>query len=317
VQTVDWPAQPPADPVHDEDFGASSVVAWIGAGVIVAAIFMLVGAFLRYQTVTYQIGPVNAPHNVTARYTYYSQLHWQRVVFFLRVSLLAFVGVAGLRWRSRLAAAFIAGFCALALPSVASTVYFHFRWASHEHFGPGNTLISLATVLQAAAAITAMIVLLRTTQRSATVGGSVGVALAVSSAVALGASELFVPVTFFGQSVWATTPLSTTSVLLTGFAVVALGCIPLVALRIGPKFGAPMVGAFVVAQWLSIVDELVFWWLGVPSVVRGHLAAGFWLDVVAALLLALLFALWSTLPSASRPVPASFAGAGRVADVSG
>jgi hypothetical protein len=62
---------------------------------------------------------------------------------------------------------------------------------------------------------------------------------------------------------------------------------------------------------------MVFWWLGFPSVVRGHLAAGFWLDVVAALLLALLFALWSTLPSASRPVPASFAGTGRVADASG
>ncbi len=180
----------------------------------------------------------------------------------------------------------MAGFCAYGLGTVAFFTYVSTRLGT-SHFGPGFYLILTSGVLAAVVAVGAVL-LLRPFPPPGFRSSSSSVALAIGSALAVGASAVIVDLRLPFSPLSIFSPFTVASGTAAVFAFIAVAAFPLIALRIGDRVGSWLLVGLAANEAIRRLDAAFRRFGNFRGPFHAQLSIGWWIEILAVALLVTL-----------------------------
>jgi hypothetical protein len=209
-------------------------------------------------------------------------LHYAAIVYYLKIGLSVAIGGLAFRPRDRAIAAFVVGYCAPAIGTVA--LYAAFFAFPGSRLGPAYSLLEVAAALEIVAVIVAVTAIVtRGADRARPRVQSVRLGVVAALLLAVTATMNLTRVR--GMSLWSVglVPSRTAPAVVVELLVLAL--VPLLAIRLGGRTASLVVLGLALVTALSVADAALS---RISLRVGFELTIGFWLTAVASVVLFLL-----------------------------
>jgi hypothetical protein len=246
-----------------------------------SVVLQVVGAFLRYATFAPRLAPGQvdfAPLPSSISFSFYNGLGMGgRPAFFATLGLVAVIGCIFMVRPSRGRAGFIVGFCG---PSVGGAAYALVDWTRRSakySFGPGYFVLLVGILVEAAVATSLFVALSSSGEHHDR--RAFRSVLALSTAIAVGASTMFLSAKYYAEPLGRFTPLTLASAVAAVIAFIAAAALPILAYRVSGRTGAAIATGLAVGMTVHVVDaQLRRTQFGV------QLTIGSWIDLAATVL---------------------------------
>jgi hypothetical protein len=254
---------------------------WLGGVLVLSVAVQLLGAFLRYATVASRIPPgqpdfAGVPSSIS--FTFFNGLTVAgRPAFLATLGIGAVLGCVFLVRPSGRCAGFIVGFCG---PSVGAAAYALVDWTRRSarwSFGPGYFILLVGVMVEAVVAASLFVALWSSGPHPE--GRASRSVLVLCTAVAVGASTMFLPAKFIHEPSGRFSPLTLASLAAVFIAFTATASLPVLAYRIAGRRGVAIASGVAVGVTIQVIDAVLR-----RTQFGVQLTIGWWIDVAAMVL---------------------------------